>query len=445
MAPLITASPRTDSPTPGWPAAVGPTGQPLFMPTPARTTQPGADGDGHRAIDLGDATRLAIMATPASRGAFAEQAAEVLDTIQSALRAQPHQTSLTTQTIFLRQARDRDECQRLFAQRLGTELPVTNYVLQPPCCGAALAVEAWAIGGQDVQFERFGPHTLAVSYHGTRWVHVCGVEPTRADQDVHAQALEALGQTRAQLETAGTRFENVVRTWLYLGDITGSEGATQRYKELNRARTDFYRDLAFGRSLRHPGAPECLYPASTGIGVAGRGLLISALALETRRDDVWLLPLENPQQTPAYDYRPDYSPQSPKFSRAMALVLGGYVTSWISGTASILQSESRHLDDIERQTDQTLDNIEQLIAPENFSRHGLPGAGATLRDLAKVRVYVKRPADFDRCRAVCQRRLGAVPAIYAAADVCRPELLVEIEGVAFSRNTPRPVTTPPAG
>ena len=234
-------------------------------------------------------------------------------------------------------------------------------------------------------------------------------------------------------------------TWLYLGDIIGAEGATQRYKELNRARTDFYRHLAFGRSLRHPGTPECIYPASTGIGVSGCGLLVSALALETRRDDVWLLPLENPQQTPAYDYRPDYSPQSPKFSRAMALVQGGYVTTWISGTASIIASESRHLEDIERQTEQTLDNIQQLIAPENFASHGLPGAGATLRDLAKVRVYVKRSADFARCRAVCQRRLGAIPAIYAVADVCRPELLVEIEGVAFSRNALRPARAPTIG
>jgi enamine deaminase RidA (YjgF/YER057c/UK114 family) len=116
----------------------------------------------------------------------------------------------------------------------------------------------------------------------------------------------------------------------------------------------------------------------------------------------------------------------------MALAIGNYVTTWISGTASIVDSESLHLGDIEKQTDQTLTNIERLIDAENCTRHGLVGGGSTLADLAKVRVYVKRIEDFERCRAACERRLGPVPVIYALADVCRPELLVEIEAVAFS-------------
>jgi hypothetical protein len=37
---------------------------------------------------------------------------------------------------------------------------------------------------------------------------------------------------------------------------------------------------------------------------------------------------------------------------------------------------------------------------------------------------------------VCQERLGEVPATYVVADVCRPDLLVEIEGIAFSRKAP---------
>mgnify|MGYP000305358655 FL=1 len=86
-----------------------------------------------------------------------------------------------------------------------------------------------------------------------------------------------------------------------------------------------------------------------------------------------------------------------------------------------------------KQTEQTLTNIEKLIAPENFARHGWADAGATLADLAKIHVYVKHPEDFDKVRQVCERRLGRLPTIYAVADVCRSDLLVEIEGVAFSR------------
>jgi len=50
-----------------------------------------------------------------------------------------------------------------------------------------------------------------------------------------------------------------------------------------------------------------------------------------------------------------------------------------------------------------------------------------------VRVYIKRQEDYAKCRAVCEARLGELPTVYAVADVCRPELLVEIEGIAFSQ------------
>ena len=158
--------------------------------------------------------------------------------------------------------------------------------------------------------------------------------------------------------------------------------------------------------------------------------------------DVRLLSLENPGQTSAFDYPKEYSRKSPKFSRAMALRIGDHLTTWISGTASIVNAATVHPGDAARQTEQTLDNIEKLIAPENFARHGWADAGASLRDLAKVRVYVKRPEDYETCRAVCERRLGAIPAIYALADVCRPDLLVEIEGVAFSALA-RGISEPP--
>ena len=145
------------------------------------------------------------------------------------------------------------------------------------------------------------------------------------------------------------------------------------------------------------------------------------------------MPLENPRQTPAYDYAADYSPKSPKFSRAMVLSCGSYTTIFISGTASITHSVTRHVGDVVKQTEETLDNIAALIAEENLARHGLPGLGTSLRSLGFARVYIKRPEDYPAVRAICERRLGTLPTIYAVADVCRPELLVEIEGVAFSR------------
>jgi enamine deaminase RidA (YjgF/YER057c/UK114 family) len=399
----------------------------------AETSSDLAEGTGCSHVDLGDSTRVALMITPRGRVPFGEQAREVLLAMRTVLGKYPEPMAITVQTVFLKDARDQAECEELFTTFSGADLPVTNYVLQPPCCGAALAMEAWAIGGKSVRVEHFGPQALAVAYDGVRWVYCAGVKPASSSRGVYPQTLDALGRLRAALEQAGSSFERVVRTWFYLGDITGPEGEAQRYQELNRARTDFYRDIRFHCSPSASNAAGGVYPASTGIGMVGHGLVASCMALETQRDDLFLLPLENPQQTPAYAYDSKYSSQSPKFSRAVALGLGDYVTTWVSGTASIVNAESRHLGDPERQTEQTIDNIERLIAPENFAQHGLKGAGASLHDLAKVRVYVKRAEDLAKCRAVCQRRFGAVPAIYAVAGICRPELLVEIEGVAFSR------------
>jgi enamine deaminase RidA (YjgF/YER057c/UK114 family) len=384
-------------------------------------------------VNLGGSARVALMITPRGGGAFGEQARAVVSVMRTVLAKQPEPMVVTVQTVFLKDPRDQAECERILAEGSPSPLPVTNYVLQPPCSGAALALEAWAIGGESVRVERFGPHALAVAYDGVRWVYCAGVTPDGALPGVYPQALDALGRLRAALAQADSSFERVVRTWLYLGGITEPETGSQRYQELNRARTDFYRDIRFHSSALAPASSCGLYPASTGIGMAGRGLILSCLALETRRDDIFLLPLENPRQTPAYAYDATHSAQSPKFSRAVALALGHYVTTWVSGTASIVDSESCYPGDAERQTEQTIDNIERLIAANNFTAHGLAGAGARLHDLAKIRVYLKRPEDLAKCQAVCQRRFGAVPAIYAVADICRPELLVEIEGVAFSR------------
>jgi enamine deaminase RidA (YjgF/YER057c/UK114 family) len=397
------------------------------------------DGAEHSYVDLGDSARVALMISPQGRGSLSDQTQEVLSRLVHVLEKQPQPMAITVQTVFLRHAGEQTECARLLADFYGAKQPVTNYVLQPPCDGARLALEAWAIGGNSVRVEHYGPQVLAVSYDSIRWIYCAGVQPEAATSGVYSQTKDALGRMRAGLIQAGSSIEHVVRTWFYLGGITEREADHQRYQELNRARTDFYHDVRFRCSLLNPNAPLGVYPASTGIGMAGNGLVLSCLALETRRDDMFLLSLENPQQTPAYAYHPKYSPQSPKFSRAVALVLGDYVTTWISGTASIVNSESCHVGDVAKQTEQTIDNIERLIAPENFALHGVKGAGSHLHDVAKIRVYLKRAQDLAKCRAVCERRFGQVPVLYAVADVCRPELLVEIEGVAFTRYPQPPV------
>ena len=396
-----------------------------------------APGRGAASVNLGDCVRLVLMATPEKPGgSLWAQVSELLETTDKASSFGNQSIKMTSVTVFLKHQKDREECERLVSQHFGSHSPVVNYVFQPPGSGALVAMEAWGIGGRDIRIEHHEPHVMSVDYDSMRWIYCGGIHVPFGASGAHHQTNCALDATRRALESVGASFEDVVRTWFYLGDITAAEGDNQRYQEMNRARTDFYSEICFGRFLGGGHQLESGFPASTGIGMESKDLVIGCIAMQTQRRDVRLLTLENPQQTPAYTYHPRYSPKSPKFSRAMALVLGDYTTTWISGTASIVNSESVFTGDIVRQTEQTIDNIERLIAPANYAGHGAPGAGATLGDLAKVRVYIKRPEDYVRCKAVCQRRFGNIPAIYVFADVCRPELLVEIEGVAFSRNRP---------
>jgi enamine deaminase RidA (YjgF/YER057c/UK114 family) len=386
----------------------------------------------HSVIGVEKVRRVALMVTPQPNGEFLDQAWEALSTIRAILRQQGEPMTITAQTVYLRDMANAGALRRLLEAFFAERMPVTIFLPQPPCDGAELAIEAWALATRGAEIHHHGPSLITVSYDGLRWTQSAATATEGHGHTAYDQTKEVFTALRNQLTQAGVSFDEVARFWLYQGGITAPEDGTERYRELNRARTDFFEGIHFCHRLIPSSGNKISYPASTGIGTQGRGLVATCLALQTERKDVRLYPLENPLQTSSFDYAKSFSLKSPKFSRAMAVAIGDYVTTWISGTASIVNSESVHLGDIEKQTDQTLTNIERLIDAENCARHGLAGGGSTLADLAKMRVYVKRPEDFEKCRATCASRLGAVPVIYAHADVCRPDLLVEIEAVAFS-------------
>ena len=401
-----------------------PCGQPCTLPLgPER----------HSSLELGRLARFAIMIEPAGRGSFSEQAAELFAQLYCIVCCRETGLTPTTMMVFLRDAANKAECRRIIADRFGDKAPVATFVVQPPCSGAELGVELWAAGGDGVEITRFGDHAISVEADGIRWVH-CG--DVRGDfggaEEAYDESFTAFRHLDEQLGLAGVEFGQVLRAWIYVNQITEGADGRQRYQELNRARTDFFDGVRLCGQNRVSWAPEKIYPASTGIGTQGTGIVLCAMALDTERSDVFFMPLENPRQISAFDYNASYSPKTPKFSRAMAVVQGHYVTTLVSGTASIVEAKTVHVCDVERQTEQTIENIERLISEENFARHNMPGVGAGLTDIAKLRVYVKHPEDYGKCRDLVEEKLPGIPAIYLHADVCRPDLLVEIEAVAFS-------------
>lgn len=395
-------------------------------------------GASYAVVELHNVRHIYVAAAPCRAGSLEDQTRDALGTIAQVIDAEGRRGSIVQQAVFLRHPEQQEACRRLIHEFYGRELPATTYIAQPPCDGTLLAIEALgvgqgrAVGPGTVAIQRLSEQLVVTRHSGVSWIHCSQITPPTAGS-IYDRSTFAFGGMRQLLASAGVRFDQVIRTWLYLGGIVESEGNRQRYQELNRARSDFYQTIAFGAGHTAGTFQGQVYPASTGIGTGNGHLVLSGIAVASERDDLALLPLENPCQTSAFDYAAHYSPESPKFARAMALICGGCATIFVSGTASITGAESRHLGDVRAQTQQTLDNIETLISEANFRRHGFSGLGATLGQLALVRVYVKRPEDYAAVRATCAARLGNAPTIYAVADVCRPELLVEIEGIAFSQ------------
>ena len=392
-------------------------------------------GIGYSVVELNDVRHVFAAAVPRNGDTLEEQAQDALRTIKDVNEEEGTRGSIVKQSVFVGDATQLDACKRIIKDFYGDELPATTFVFQPPCQGKLLSIEALGVGRSNdgVRIKRVSDQVVVAGHSGVSWVHCGQMVPQTSAPGVYDRSVSAFQQMNAALAQLGIRYDQVIRTWLYLGDIVGPEGDTQRYKELNRARTDFYQDIHFSAVATPQGHDPKVYPASTGIGTEGKEVVMSCIALVTERDDILFTPLENPVQTSAFDYGSDYSPKSPKFARAMALSCGPFATTFVSGTASITESETRYIGDVEGQTRQTLDNIEALISESNFKAHGMPGLGATLDGLALVRVYIKNQEDYAKTKAVCEARLGELPTIYAVADVCRPELLVEIEGIAFSQ------------
>ena len=214
---------------------------------------------------------------------------------------------------------------------------------------------------------------------------------------------------------------HLLRVWNYLPRINAVEGPLERYRQFNAGRQQAFQD--HGRDALSGS------PAACGIGTHQGPLCIYFLA-----GRVPSTPLENPRQVPAYHYPSEFGPRSPTFSRACLVTpRQGESLLLISGTASIVGHESRHLGDVRAQTLETLRNLQAVID----AAHVQTTARFALSELACT-AYVRHAADAPLVLATLQEALGAEsPAlrhlVLLEADICRAELLVEIEAQACAK------------
>ena len=223
-----------------------------------------------------------------------------------------------------------------------------------------------------------------------------------------------------------TQHRHLIRVWNYLPEINGEADGDERYRHFNSARRTAFRSS--GRST------VGTVPAASALG-SPAGSPISIYFLASRAPPTMI---ENPRQTSAYFYPPKFGADSPIFSRACVLGESGGTNLFVSGTASILGHETVHRGDVVAQTHESLANIDALLNEANR----IVGSRRYSLDGLKFKVYVREPADLVDIEAALAASLPPTTSIvYLQADVCREELLVEIEATGAAPFTGRDAGT----
>jgi enamine deaminase RidA (YjgF/YER057c/UK114 family) len=218
--------------------------------------------------------------------------------------------------------------------------------------------------------------------------------------------LDAVNET---LAGQGWSFQNVRRTWFYLHRIL------DWYGEFNRARNATFRRLGLigGQSLP-------LIPASTGIegrnargGACALDLLATAPRGSSRHE---VRRLTHAKQNEATEY-------GSAFARGLLLRLKSAGYAFVSGTASIDEhGNSVCVGDFEAQTRCTFEAVKSLLA----------AGGAAPSDICQGTAFLKRAEDLDAYhRVAAEQGFGGLPIVCTVADVCRDELLFELDATAI--------------
>jgi enamine deaminase RidA (YjgF/YER057c/UK114 family) len=203
---------------------------------------------------------------------------------------------------------------------------------------------------------------------------------------------------------------HLLRIWNFVPRINGLDAGIERYRLFNQGREEALRTM--GYTLRDGAPAACALGTQTGgLGVVVLAGIHPAVAIE------------NPRQVSAYNYPRQYGAHAPIFSRAVWLPLdSGEHLLLISGTASIVGHQTLHAGDVLAQLKESVRNIEALL----YSANQRAGADLWHLDELKGRVYLRHATDYDQVRDHLLT-LGMTQFCFVVADICRSDLLVEIE------------------
>ncbi len=284
-----------------------------------------------------------------------------------------------------------------------------SLVQQAPLPGGKVAMLAYHLDSRTPVTKRCGPPGhLIVEKNGLGhlWsARLCASNTDRpssaAEQtrDVFGRLIDVLAGNGAALA------DNCVRTWIYVKDVDVF------YQAVNDTRSALFEQHGLTRDTH--------YLASTGIEGACAHRYDVVLM-----DAYSILGLQPAQVSylSAYDHLCATKDYNVTFERGTRIAYADRAHHFISGTASIDPAgQVVHPGDVQRQLERALDNVEALL------RSG----DASLADMTHFIVYLRDPSDHPLVAAYLAERFPDMPLLIVRGAVCRPEWLVEVEGIAI--------------
>jgi enamine deaminase RidA (YjgF/YER057c/UK114 family) len=312
----------------------------------------------------------------------------------------------------------------------GGRVPVTASMT--PSLGAKNSLcEVWRVAGAGVEFPNGAAHRGSVHHRfckdflfGSITIdeRLLETQSPASDGDAGVDALALLRATEiAYQEIFGllreTQHPHLIRIWNYVPEINRETGGDERYRLFNSARRLAFRNAGQAMVRTVPAASALGSPA---------GSPLSIYFLAARRPPKMV---ENPRQMSAYHYPPKFGRHRPIFSRACVLQESAGTNLFVSGTASIVGCETIHQGDVGAQTVEAVANISALLDEVNR----VVGSAQYSLGSLKFKVYVRQPSDLGAIEGALSRALPiSTPVVYLQADVCREDLLVEIEAAGES-------------
>lgn len=292
-------------------------------------------------------------------------------------------------------------------------LPVVTFVPQKPFdAKLVLEVHSYRSDENDLieyKFYKDFPYVLLTNKYG-KFLYAGGLHST-FNKDIYTQSEDVFHMLKCILNHENFPISSIIRQWNYIDHITAfNNRGSQHYQMFNNARSRFYLTDTWQNG----------YPAATGIGTLGGGVIVDVDAVIVNDSSFSIIPIDNRLQVAAHTYsssvleKADTGKATPKFERAKSLNINDTRIIYVSGTAAIRGEQSCPEADVVNQLHITFENIYQLIGSASIKL---------------LRVYLKSEDYYNKVYNILSKRKDFYIS-YLLADVCRDELLIEIEGIA---------------